>query len=339
MRLLSRNAEGLFWLARYLERGASLARVIEMQSSVGAADREAGWAWMLSLHNDEERFKKSHEVSSANIIDFYVNDTSNPGSIRSSIHWARENARSLRPFIPLEMWVQLNAFYDSVQHIGAPDLSPAQLPRTCATIRAGCLAQIGTAEGTLYRDEGYQFFKLGRLIECADQTSRLLDVKFAQGATTGRSHDPSDDFVFWSTILKTVAAYQVFRRLEPQGIDPEHVVRFLVLNPSHPRSIAFCAREIDEALHVLRRNFHLTRASACLEACDVLMEAVTTAGGEKNLPNKLHEFNDFVQRKLYDLTDAIAKAFFQIDTSMMPAEKGVKAALKRPEQRQQQSQS
>ncbi len=339
MRLLSRNAEALFWLARYLERGASLARVIEMQSSVGAADREAGWAWMLSLHNDEERFKKSHEVSSANIIDFYVNDTSNPGSIRSSIHWARENARSLRPFIPLEMWVQLNAFYDSVQHMGPSDLSPAQLPRTCATIRAGCLAQLGTAEGTLYRDEGYQFFKLGRLIECADQTSRLLDVKFAQGATSGRSHDPSDDFVFWSTILKTVAAYQVFRRLEPQGIDPEHVVRFLVRNPSHPRSIAFCAREIDEALHVLRRNFHLTRASACLEACDELMEAVATAGAEKDLPNKLHEFNDFVQRKLYDLTDAISKAFFQIDASMMPAGVSRNSASKAPEQKQQQSQS
>lgn len=339
MRLLSRNAESLFWLARYLERGASLARVIEMQSSFGAADRESGWAWMLSLHNDEERFKKSHEVSSANIIDFYVNDTSNPGSIRSSIHWARENARSLRPFIPLEMWVQLNAFYDSVQHIEASDLAPAQLPRTCATVRAGCLAQIGTAVGTLFRDEGYQFFKLGRLIECADQTSRLLDVKFAQGATTGRSHDPSDDFVFWSTILKTAAAYQVFRRLEPQGIDPEHVVRFLIVNPRHPRSISFCAREIDEALHVLRRNFHLTGASACLEACDMLMEALATAGAEKDLPNKLHEFNDFVQRKLYDLTDAISKAFFQIDKSMMPAGAGRKPAQNQPTGNQQQSQS
>lgn len=339
MKLLSRNAESLFWLARYLERGASLGRVIEMQSSYGAADREAGWSWLLALHNDEERFKKDHEVSSANIIEFYVTDVTNPGSIRSSIHWARENARALRPFIPLEMWVQLNAFYDSVQHFDADDLVPAQLPRTCATIRGGCLAQIGTAEGTLYRDEGYQFFKLGRLIECADQTSRLLDVKFAQGATTGRSHDPSDDFVFWSTILKTAAAYQVFRRLEPQGIDPEHVVRFLILNPNHPRSIGFCAREIGEALHVLRRNFHLTRANACLEACDVLMEALATAGAEKDLPNKLHEFNDFVQRMLFELTDAISKAFFQIDLSMMPMEAGSKSKSKKPSQRQEQSQS
>lgn len=154
MRLLSRNAEALFWLARYLERGASLARVIEMQSSFGAQDPGTGWNWMLALHSDEARFKERFEVSSANIIAFYLTDIANPGSIRSSIHWARENARALRPFIPLEMWVQLNSFNGAVEKIAATAIEPAQLPRTCAEIRAGCLAQIGVAEGTLFRDEG-----------------------------------------------------------------------------------------------------------------------------------------------------------------------------------------
>ena len=84
MRLLSRNAEALFWLARYLERGASLARVIEMQSSFGGHDQEQGWSWLLNLHSDEERFKKLFEVSSRNITAFYVTDLSNPGSVRSS---------------------------------------------------------------------------------------------------------------------------------------------------------------------------------------------------------------------------------------------------------------
>ncbi len=83
MRLLSRNAEGLFWLARYLERGASLARVIEMQSSFGSNDRDAGWNWLLALHTDEARFKERFEISAANIIAFYVTDIQNAGSIRS----------------------------------------------------------------------------------------------------------------------------------------------------------------------------------------------------------------------------------------------------------------
>lgn len=334
MRLLARNAEALFWLARYLERGASLARVVEMQSSFGSAVRDSGWTWLLALHNDEARFKELHELSSANIISFYVTDHANPGSVRSSIHLARENARALRPFIPLEMWVQLNAFHSSVQGYGPDDLLPAQLPRTCAVIRAGCLGQIGVAEGTLYRDEGYQFFKLGSLVERADQTSRLLDVKFAQGPA--RSADPSNDFVFWSTILRTAAAYQVFHRIEKQGADPERVARFLILNPSHPRSISFCVREIGEALETLRRNFQLTQGSGALETCEILMEGLREAADDTNLLNRLHAFNDYVQRSLYELTDKIGDAFFKVaPPEAAPAKrKRAKASSQTQEQKQ-----
>ncbi len=310
MRLLSRNAEALFWLARYLERGASLARVIEMQSSFGSQDQENGWNWLLTLYSDEARFKETHEVSSPNIIAFYVSEMANPGSIRSSIHWARENARALRPFIPLEMWVQLNAFHTAVEAITAEDISPAELPRTCADIRAGCLAQIGVAESTLFRDEGYLFFKLGMMIERADQTSRLLDVKFAQVTAAGPSPDPANEFVFWTTILRTAAAYQVYHRLETAGAEPERVARFLILNPSHPRSIGFCVREISEALHTLRGAFHLSKAAGALEACEVLMEGMQTAGTDPKLSSRLHAFNDWVQGALIGVTNSVEKAFF-----------------------------
>ena len=311
MRLLSRNAEALFWLARYLERGASLARVIEMQSSFGGQDRERNWSWLLTLHADEERFRKTKEVSTAGIVEFYVNDIANPGSIRSSIHWARENARALRPFIPLEMWVQLNAFHANVEAISPDDIDPARLPRLCSDIRAGCLAQVGIAVGTLFRDEGYLFFKLGLMIERADQTSRLLDVKFAQAATAGVSSDPGDEFVFWSTILRTAAAYQVYHRLEQGRAEPERVARFLILNPSHPRSIGYCAREINEALQMLRSSFHLSAANRGLEACEVMMEGLQAAGRDKALSARLHEFNDWVQATLNSLTSVIDGAFFR----------------------------
>lgn len=320
MRLLSRNAEALFWLARYLERGASLARVIEMQSSFGGHDREAGWSSLLTLHSDEARFKERLEISTANIVSFYTTDAANPSSIRSSIHWARENARALRPFIPLEMWAQLNSFHQRIEKLDASDIVPSRLPRTCAEIRAGCLAQIGIADGTLYRDEGYQFFKLGLMIERADQTSRLLDVKFAQGAKSARSPDPAEDFVFWSTILRTAAAYQVFHRLEPNSADAERVARFLVLNPSHPRSLGFCVREIGDALSLLRGSFGLSAANACLEASEMLTEGLLTAGRERALLARLHDFNDWVQRALIDLTADIAKAFFRAADPERPAE-------------------
>lgn len=339
MRLLSRNAEALFWLARYLERGASLARVIEMQSSFGNHDRETGWTWLLTLHTDEARFRERFEVNAANIVSFYVTDAANVGSIRSSIHWARENARALRPFIPLEMWAQLNAFHQSVGELGPDDIGPAQLPRTCAWIRAGCLAQIGVADGTLYRDEGYQFFKLGLLVERADQTSRLLDVKFAQGATSARTADPADDFVFWSTILRTAAAYQVFHRLEPATADPERVARFLVLDPSHPRSIGYCVREIGEALNILRGSFGLPAANACLEAHEILTDGLQAAGRDKALLARLHEFNDWVQRALITLTTEIGNGFFRLPEPATAATSSPKRPRRGKRQNQSQQQS
>lgn len=310
MKLLSRNAEALFWLARYLERGASLARVIEMQSSFGGHDREAGWSWLLALHSDETRFKERFEISPANIVSFYTTDQANPASIRSCIHWARENARALRPFIPLEMWAQLNAFHQRVERLGSDDIGPSELPRTCAKVRAGCLAQIGIAEGTLYRDEGYQFFKLGQMIERADQTSRLLDVKFAQGSTAQLSPSASDDFVFWSTILRTAAAYQVFNRLEPEHANAERVAQFLIFNSSHPRTIAFCVREIGDALHVLRGPFGLHDASASLEAWETMTGGLVVASHDDGLLSRLHAFNDWVQSALGGLTTQISTAFF-----------------------------
>jgi uncharacterized alpha-E superfamily protein len=334
VRLLARNAESLFWLARYLERASSLARVIEMQSSFGSHDNEGGWNWLLTLHTDEPTFRKRFEPSTENIIAFYLTDKDNPGSIRSSVHWARENARALRPFIPTEIWAQLNAFQGTVEQLGADDIRLSQLPRTCVQLRAGCLAQIGIAEGLLYRDEGYQFFKLGLMIERADQTSRLLDVKFAQGATTKRTTDSTDDFVFWATILRTVGAYQVFHRLEPNNANPERVARFLALNPSHPRSVGFCAREIGDALQMLRSGFRLPQASASLEACEILMEGLHAAGRDTALLDRLHDFNDWVQRTLIDLSTEIGTAFFRTPSPALENN-----AHQPPTQNQVQSQS
>jgi uncharacterized alpha-E superfamily protein len=315
-------------MARYLERAASLARVIEMQSSFGAQqDHDAGWASILALYNDEERFRERHEATAANIIAFYVSDAQNPGSMRSSIHMARENARAMRAFIPLEMWVQINDFYTAVQEIGDDDLALAGLPRTCARIGTGCLAQIGIVEGTLYRDEAYLFFKLGLLIERADQTSRLLDVKFAQANTGSFTHDPSHEFVFWTTILRTAAAYRVFQRLEPGTPDPERVARFLILNPSHPRTVGFCVREIGEALQMLRGPFRLPAASAAQESCEVLMEGLQAAASDANLSGHLHAFNDWVQRSLISLCGQIENAFFP---RAVPTSKQARGARKKP---------
>ena len=239
MSVLARNAEQLFWLARYIERAGSLARIIETHSSYGRASADdLSWGWLVALYSNQERFGKDYaETTFKNVIRFYVSDVANPGSIQFSVRAARENARALRAVIPTEMWNQLNGFYQRLSALGDTDFDLVGLSRTCGIIKDGCYAQLGVVDSTLYRDEGERFFRLGLMVERADQTSRLLDVKFAQLATSGENSGAIADTTFWSLILRSAAAYQAFRRQEPHGADPSRVARFLLVNGSQPRSV------------------------------------------------------------------------------------------------------
>lgn len=315
MSLLARNAEQLFWLARYIERAGSLARIIETHSSYGRASADdLSWGWLVALYSAEERFAKDYaETSFKNVIRFYVADVANPGSVQFSVRAARENARALRAIIPTEMWRQLNGFHNRLAALTAEDFDLVTLSRTCGIIKDGCYAQLGVADSTLYRDEGERFFRLGLMIERADQTSRLLDVKFAQLATGASHGGQTADTTFWSVILRSAAAYQAFRRLEPQGADPSRVAHFLLDNASQPRSVAYCVLEIQRVLHELRAGYQLRKASKALEHIEVLIEGLQSAAKDPDLVVRLHAVNDWLQQCLITLTADLSTAFFALE--------------------------
>lgn len=314
MSLLARSAEELFWLARYVERASSLARIIETHMAYDRArDEDVSWAWLVALHADWEHFNASYgDASFKNVIRFYVADMSNTGSVRFSIRAARENARALRALIPTEMWNQLNEFYNRFLIVSEAELDPIRLWRTCAQIKDGCYAQIGVAESTLYRDEGWRFFRLGLMIERADQTSRLLDVKFAQLATGagppegGSAVDPT----FWALVLRSAAAYQAFNRLERRGADPNRVARFLLVNPSHPRSVTYSVSQMKAMLDELASGFGLKQGQFAQERIEVLTRLLRQASEEPELVRKLHAFNDSIQRSLIDISAELGQHFF-----------------------------
>jgi uncharacterized alpha-E superfamily protein len=313
MSLLARSAEELFWLARYVERASSLARIIETHMAYDRArDEDVSWAWLVALHADWERFNASYaDASFKNVIRFYVADMANTGSVRFSLRAARENARALRAVIPTEMWNQLNEFYNRFLIVSEAELDPIRLWRTCAQIKDGCYAQIGVAESTLYRDEGWRFFRIGLMIERADQTSRLLDVKFAQLATGVALADSGPvDATFWSLVLRSAAAYQAFTRLEHRGADPNRVARFLLINSSHPRSVAYSVMQIKAMLDELASGYGLRRGRFAQERIEVLMEILQHASSEPELVRQLHAINDSVQRSLIDITDELGRQFF-----------------------------
>lgn len=309
--LLSRYAESVFWMARYFERAESLARIIETQTSFQRGRDDNSWAWIVALHSDEEAFAKAFDEADAdNVIRFYMAHADNPGSVQSSIHTARENARALRPMLSTDMWYQLNDFYNRLLAFGPSDFSEVRLSRTCDAIKRGCYAQLGVAENTFYRDETWPFFRLGLFVERADQTSRLLDVRFAQ-QRTGVAHDEGRyDFTFWTILLRAASAYHSYRRIFPHHIEPKEVARFLIFDARLPRSMAYCLGEIQAMIELLRRNFGLRHAAVAAEQVEAIIAGLDAAAKDERLLERLHGFNDWTQLRLIDLTNELGQAFF-----------------------------
>jgi uncharacterized alpha-E superfamily protein len=311
--LLSRHAESVFWLGRYLERAESMARILEAQSSFQRSrPGDDGWAWILALYSDQEHFhKKYSEPTAENVIAYYVTWLENPSSIQACVRSARENARALRPLISTDMWAQLNDFYTRLLGLTQSDFSETRLSRSCDAIKRGCYAEIGVAESTLYRDETWPFFRLGLFIERADQTSRLLDVQFAQ-RVTGVMQDltPEQHAAVWNALLRSASAYHAFRRVYHRGFDPADVARFLTFDTRLPRSVAFCVGEIQRTVGTLRGEFMLRNAQRSLERADSFYADLQKAAGREDFLDQLHAFNDWTQCELMGLTSELAAAFF-----------------------------
>lgn len=316
--LLSRHAECAFWLSRYLERAESMARILEAQSSFQRArPGEDGWSWIIALYSDQENFAKKHtEVTAANVISYYVTWLDNPSSILACIRSARENARALRPLLSSDMWMQLNDFYTRLLGLSENDFAEAKLSRSCDQIKRGCYAEIGVAESTLYRDEIYPFFRLGLFMERCDQTSRLLDVQFAHRATgVMQNLTPEQNAGVWNALLRSASAYHAFRRVFHRGFDPQDVARFMIFDKQLPRSIAFCAGEIDRQFTRLRCDFRLRHAQPAFERAESFQRALAKREEDGGFAQDLHAFNDWVQRELMALTAELGLAFFGHDAA------------------------
>jgi uncharacterized alpha-E superfamily protein len=313
--LLARHAEAAFWMARYVERAENLARLLDVQQVFANDSRDPGsWRSMLLLNSDEERFLKSHgTVGRASVTEFYVLDQDNPTSIISAIHMARENARALRPLISTEMWTQLNIFHRKLYALTPVDLGEARLPRTYAMVKEGCQAHTGITDGTFFRDEAWHFYWLGRWVERADQTTRLLDIKYHQLLPRGADVGSAFDIGQWNSVLRSAAGYYAYRRMHSQSMSPATIAGFLLQNRAFPRSVALCVNDMGHALNDLRSRYGLRGGSAALERIDELQAELTGRSIESILGGGLHEFLDMFQKTLGLLGGDIAREFFHHD--------------------------
>ena len=310
--LLARSAENIFWLARYIERAENLTRILDVNATFS---RDHGgtldWLPVLQLNADEQRFFERNTAATADaVLFFYLIDRDNPSSVVNTISRARANAHALRPLISREMWSQLNVFYNWVTTLDAKALAQSRLTRLLGDIKEACQTHTGVTDGTFYRDQGWYFYWLGRYIERADQTTRLLDIKCRLPLSKLAGGASSADITQWNVLLRSAAAYHPYRRVQSGGVTPVGVASFLLQDPRFPRSVLLCATEASRLLNDLRSLYALDQGGGAADELAALRQVLAALAIGEDLDQSLHDFLDLVQRRLIAVSMDLTEAFF-----------------------------
>lgn len=253
--MLGKTANGLYWMFRYLERAENIARLIDTGQRIaltrsGNTDEE--WEPVLRTAGTAEGyFAKYDTISKDTAIDWLLRDKGNPSSVLSSLIAARQNGRVVRTALTHEVWEALNGCYMRSTEILARKVSDRDLPGVLGPLRQSTGLVRGATHGTMLRNEIYNFIRLGTFLERADNTARILDVKFYVLLPSVRSVGSFVDNVQWESILRSVSARGGFRLEYGANAGPREIAQFLILDRRMPRSLAFCTHKICENLSYL----------------------------------------------------------------------------------------
>jgi uncharacterized alpha-E superfamily protein len=242
---------------------------------------------------------------------FYLLDHDNPTSVPASMEAARTNARTLRPLISTEMWTHLNVSHRELMNIPPAQLTGDRLSRLCARIKETVQTHTGITEGTFFRDQGWLFYQLGRLIERADQTTRLLDIRYHLLVPVGMEERRVAELTQWAGVLRGAAGYHAFRRIAKPGFTPADVVTFLLTDAAFPRSVTLCVTQMEWHLGQLRSTYGLRGTVPALERIEELRAGLGARPVHEVIAEGLHDFLDAVQRDLILLAGEIGTAFFR----------------------------
>lgn len=262
--MLSRTADHLFWMSRYTERAENTARMLDVnyQTSLlpqSAAVAQVGWEGLLSISELMPLFRATHSVViPRDVLDFMVRDETNPSSIFSCLRAARENARAVRGALTTEVWETQNTTWLELQRILKSKSFQDDPAAFFEWVKFRSHLSRGVAIGTMLQDEAFHFYRMGTFLERADNTARLLDVKFhaVQSDFYGAASemDQEYDFYHWSAILRSVSAFEVYRKVYRDVIKPERVAELLILRPDMPRSLRATLNELVANLAVVSNS-------------------------------------------------------------------------------------
>jgi uncharacterized alpha-E superfamily protein len=314
--MLSRVADSLYWINRYVERAENISRFVEVSEAM-ALDCPPGsaepWLPLIDASGDRELFDQLCPAGRPeDVVHFLVRHEDNPNSVVNCLAVARENARQIRDVVTTEMWEQLNGTYWQLQEASYWEQPPQEQLRE---IRRSCQLFYGITDATLSRDLSWQFSRLGRLLERADKTSRILDVKYYLLLPSPEEVGGVIDELQWIALLRTAGAYQMFRQSQQRAIAPEAVAGFLLLNPVFPRSVRYCLERISETLRIVHGKAVPGHPDAieCLTGLTLARWSYTSI--EDLIAGGLHEAIDQLQQDLNQLHTLIEQRYFIAPTS------------------------
>ncbi len=257
--MLGKTAGSLFWMFRYLERAENMARLLDAGFRIALTRSEAAvdeWESVLKAAGVDVSYKKQYETTDTlDVIDFLLRSEDNSSSVYSCFKSARANGRMARTALTREMWEAVNEGWMRLDADLKLPVSTKELPAVLSHVRQQCALVRGAMEGTMLRNECYDFAKLGKFIERADSTSRLLDVKYYLLLPSVSLVGSSIDNAQWETILRSVSAERAFHWLYPGDISAPDIAEFLILDRRMPRSLSFCTREVTHTMDYLRRAY------------------------------------------------------------------------------------
>ncbi len=311
--MLSRVAENIYWTARYFERAENTARIINVNANLlldlpkGIAP---GWAPLIAIMGSSDLYRERYgDCEERNVLKFLVGDAENPGSIFSSLALARENARTIRDFVPREVWEHINEIYLYARDNVQTGLAKRGRYHYLKQIILGAQTLTGMLAGTMNHDAGYEFLRIGRNLERADMTTRLVDVRSATLLPEQAGLRPFET-IQWMSVLKSLTGYQMYRRKMQVRVRRDDVLRFLFQDRDFPRAFYHCAGQVEQSLNALGRNEGPLRVVGRVKRL-VLNADLATLG-----QSEVHQLIDQLQIGLRDLHDEIVRAYFVIPVAM-----------------------
>jgi uncharacterized alpha-E superfamily protein len=303
--MLARTADNLYWLARYVERADHVARIIEATSRLAALPRAYGgatseWESALISTGGLERYQKTGaEIDESGVVNFLVIDPANPSSIQNCIESARTNARAVRTALTVETWEAINGAWLEVQKFvsartAGTHLDREELSRLLAIVKKMALDVDGSAHRTMLRNDAFYFMRLGHYVERADNTARLLDVKYYVLLPDSETVGGSLDYFQWTAILRAVSANTAYHWVYRQAVKPWLVADLLILKPDMPRSLISCYENVVQKLDFLARDYG--RQGAAQRHARGMLTRLQSADLKSIFQSGLHEFiESFIQ--------------------------------------------